>query len=170
LGAGWAAIEAFREIGIDGLRLRWPNDILVGRRKLAGLLVEQYQPETAVIGVGINVGNRPVSVDRSLNGLTVSIQELSTRPVSTNEVTPLVLKAFRRLQAMIEQDRFPEIVADINNRWGEPRRVELSLNGQPSPKAGFFRSVDENGRLNFTDDAGQSLVLEASQVALLREL
>lgn len=170
LGAGWAVIEALRAIGIEGLRLRWPNDVLRGPEKLAGLLVEQYRPETAVIGVGINIANQPVAVDPALAGRTVGINRLAAKTVALEEVAVLVLKAFRRLQSMIEENRFPEVVADINQRWGEPRRVELTLNPHNQPLLGHFRSVDAEGRLNFIGDDGNSLVLEASQVALLREL
>lgn len=170
LGAGWAVIEALRELGIEGLRLRWPNDILHGRRKLAGLLVEQYQPETAVIGVGINIANRPDTLEATLAGHTIGVTELATRPVTLAEIARLTLGAFRRLQTLVEQDRFAEIVSDINFRWGEPRRVQLTLNSRPEPLTGYFRGVDPEGRLSFTDDQGNALTLEASQVALLREL
>jgi BirA family biotin operon repressor/biotin-[acetyl-CoA-carboxylase] ligase len=169
LGAGWAVIEALREIGISGLRLRWPNDILHGRRKLAGLLVEQYQPETVVIGVGINIDNRPDSLDSNLTGHTIGVTELAERSVLLDEITRLTLRAFRRLQALVERDRFAEIVTDINTRWGEARPVQLTLNGQPKPLNGYFRGVDPEGRLSFTDDLGTTHILEASQVALLLE-
>ena len=170
LGAGWAVIEALREIGVTGLRLRWPNDILAGRRKLAGLLVEQYQPETVVIGVGINISNRPDAVESSLVGRTIDVKELAARTVSLQEIVRLTLGAFRRLQNMVEQDRFAEIVTDINTRWGEARPVQLSLNSRPEPLNGYFRGVDPEGRLSFIDDHGTSHTLQASQVALLREV
>lgn len=170
LGAGWAVINALRKIGITGPRLRWPNDILVGRRKLAGLLVEQYQPGTVVIGVGINIANRPDTIEASLNGHTIGVAELASSPISLDEITHLTLSAFRRLQSLIEHDRFNEIVTDINTRWGEARRVQLTLNHQPEPLAGHFHGVDPEGRLSFTDDLGTTHTLDASQVALLREL
>ena len=170
LGAGWAVIEALREIGINGLRLRWPNDILAGRRKLAGLLVEQYQPETVVIGVGINIANRPDSLDSNLTGHTVGVAELAERFVLLDEIARLTLGAFRRLQALIDQGRFAEIVTDINTRWGEARPVQLTLNSRPEPLNGFFRGVDPEGRLSFIDDLGTTHILEASQVALLKEV
>jgi BirA family biotin operon repressor/biotin-[acetyl-CoA-carboxylase] ligase len=170
LGAGWAVIEALRDIGVDGLRLRWPNDILADHRKLAGLLVEQYQPETVVIGVGINVANHPDTIEPSLVGRTIDVKELASRTVSLEEITRLTLSAFRRLQALIEQDRFAEIVADINNRWGDARPVQLSLNNQTETVSGYFRGVDPEGRLDFVDNLGTAYSLEASQVALLREV
>jgi len=152
LGAGWAVIEALRGIGI------------------AGLLVEQYQPETVVIGVGINIANRPEVIESSLAGRTIDVKELAGRAVSLPEVTRLTLGAFRRLQNLVEQDRFAEIVADINTRWGEARPVQLSLNSRSEPLNGYFRGVDPEGRLSFTDDGGTPHTLEASQVALLREI
>jgi BirA family biotin operon repressor/biotin-[acetyl-CoA-carboxylase] ligase len=59
LAAGWAIVAALKELGAHGLRLRWPNDIMAGHRKLAGLLVERYRNDTAVVGIGLNVFNSP---------------------------------------------------------------------------------------------------------------
>jgi BirA family transcriptional regulator, biotin operon repressor / biotin---[acetyl-CoA-carboxylase] ligase len=46
--------------GLSGLdvRLKWPNDLLIGERKLAGILVEKVQ-DAAVVGIGLNVSIRP---------------------------------------------------------------------------------------------------------------
>lgn len=170
LGAGWAMIEALREIGVEGLRLRWPNDILAGRRKLAGLLVEQYQPETVVIGLGLNLTNRPGEADPALDASTIGLAELAPRSPSIDEAARMALGAFRRLQSLVEQDRFPEIARDINARWGEARLVELTLNGRSEPVSGYFRGVDPEGRLDFMEHGGGPLLIEAAQVALLREV
>lgn len=50
--------EALAGLGAEGIALKWPNDVIVGRRKLAGLLVEGGYSEGgvfAVVGIGINV-------------------------------------------------------------------------------------------------------------------
>jgi BirA family biotin operon repressor/biotin-[acetyl-CoA-carboxylase] ligase len=63
--------------GIDA-RIKWPNDVLVGGRKIAGILIEaRTQDDLAflLIGVGINV--EPVADDARPNA--VSISEVSTR-------------------------------------------------------------------------------------------
>jgi len=39
--------------------MRWPNDVLIGNRKLAGLLIDQFAPELAVAGIGVNLRNSP---------------------------------------------------------------------------------------------------------------
>jgi BirA family biotin operon repressor/biotin-[acetyl-CoA-carboxylase] ligase len=53
LAVGVAVVEGLETLGIDGLALKWPNDIWRHRRKLAGLLVE-VNADTVVIGVGLN--------------------------------------------------------------------------------------------------------------------
>lgn len=59
LVAGVAVAEALRALGFDAVGLKWPNDLVAGGRKLAGLLVEgggEYAgPVHAVVGIGINV-------------------------------------------------------------------------------------------------------------------
>jgi biotin-(acetyl-CoA carboxylase) ligase len=92
------------------------------------------------------------------------------RRPSVDEITRLALSAFRRLQTLIEQNRFSEIVDDINARWGEARRVELVLTGRAEPVSGYFRGVDPEGRLSFMEHGAGPLILDASQVALLREI
>lgn len=57
LVAGVALLDMLRDMGIRNTRLRWPNDLLVGRSKLAGILVERPSDHMAVIGIGVNVFN-----------------------------------------------------------------------------------------------------------------
>ncbi|MCD9005697.1 bifunctional biotin--[acetyl-CoA-carboxylase] ligase/biotin operon repressor BirA [Luteimonas sp. XNQY3] len=62
LVAGVAVVEALRALGIEAVRLKWPNDLVVdvgGLRKLGGILVEgggeHAGPVRAVLGIGVNV-------------------------------------------------------------------------------------------------------------------
>jgi BirA family biotin operon repressor/biotin-[acetyl-CoA-carboxylase] ligase len=59
LVAGLAAREALADCGIDGIGLKWPNDLVAGGAKLGGILVEAggeaHGPCHAVVGIGINV-------------------------------------------------------------------------------------------------------------------
>jgi len=54
--AGTAVAEALSEAGVAALRVKWPNDVLVDGRKVAGLLAEAHLGEGfAVLGLGLNV-------------------------------------------------------------------------------------------------------------------
>lgn len=52
----------------NGARIKWPNDILVGKAKLAGILLERAQ-DAVVIGVGINVTGFPAKLERPVTSL-----------------------------------------------------------------------------------------------------
>lgn len=58
LAAGVAVVRALQDIGVQDARLKWPNDVLLAGRKLAGILVElssERRGMLAVIGIGINL-------------------------------------------------------------------------------------------------------------------
>ncbi|MCB5189126.1 biotin--[acetyl-CoA-carboxylase] ligase [Methylobacillus arboreus] len=59
LAAGLALVRTLHQYGLQEARLKWPNDILVGERKLAGILIELQGdmdgPSAAVIGIGLNL-------------------------------------------------------------------------------------------------------------------
>lgn len=59
LAAGVATLRALKRLGVDGLSLKWPNDLMRGDAKLGGILIdlrgEAAGPATVVVGIGINV-------------------------------------------------------------------------------------------------------------------
>jgi BirA family biotin operon repressor/biotin-[acetyl-CoA-carboxylase] ligase len=59
LVVGLAVMQTLRELGISGAGLKWPNDVLVGQKKIAGILLELVGDPAdvchVVLGVGINV-------------------------------------------------------------------------------------------------------------------
>ncbi|MDX2438749.1 MAG: biotin--[acetyl-CoA-carboxylase] ligase [Acidobacteriota bacterium] len=67
--AAAAALSAVNTVGIADARIKWPNDILVAGRKLAGMVVFARHGETnwATVGLGLNIATTPVLDDA--NGL-----------------------------------------------------------------------------------------------------
>lgn len=59
--AGLALADALEAHAPDGLRLRlkWPNDVLIGRAKVAGILLESAGPARVIVGTGVNIASRP---------------------------------------------------------------------------------------------------------------
>lgn len=72
LVAGACLVRAMKLNGVAEVAVKWPNDVLVGSRKLAGILTEIDQRGQAIVGVGINV--RPW--DRELSRARISLDEL----------------------------------------------------------------------------------------------
>jgi BirA family biotin operon repressor/biotin-[acetyl-CoA-carboxylase] ligase len=73
-----AVAEAVGDLTGVGVRLKWPNDVLVGERKLAGVLAESVVGPApfVVLGLGVNVGQRSDDWPPELAGHAVSLAEL----------------------------------------------------------------------------------------------
>lgn len=171
LAAGWALIEALAELSPADLRLRWPNDILCGPRKLAGLLVERHTADTAVVGIGLNVFNSPESATPALRGATTRLADLAPLGDHTlDDIAALVLHSLARAHALLLDGQFPRLATDLNRAWATPRLVALTLAGQPAACIGRFLGIDSRGHLLLADRAGTTHTYDATRVALLREL
>jgi BirA family biotin operon repressor/biotin-[acetyl-CoA-carboxylase] ligase len=73
--AGLAAASAVRAEAAVDVRLKWPNDLLVGSEKLAGVLAESWE-DAIVVGLGINISQR----ERDLPGPAATSLSLAARP------------------------------------------------------------------------------------------
>jgi BirA family biotin operon repressor/biotin-[acetyl-CoA-carboxylase] ligase len=168
IAVGLAVCDALRKLGVPSLRMRWPNDLLVNDRKLAGLLIDQFTPGLAVAGIGINVFNRPEAHHPLLRNQTVRLADVVSRPPPLRDLAALVLAELRGTIGKIEAGSFAALLPRVNQLWGRPRRVELEM--EDGKCAGIFNGVDAGGRLILSNDLADSIEYEPWQVRHLTEL
>ncbi len=168
MAVGLAVCDALRGLGIQSLRMRWPNDLLVKDRKLAGLLVDQFMPGLAVAGIGINVFNQPEASEPLLKNQTTRLADILPEPPSLQDLTALVLTELRRIVTRMEEGSFEALLPLVNKLWGRPRRVELDLDGVK--RQGRFEGVDAGGRLILSDNSAEAIAYEPWQVRHLMEI
>jgi BirA family transcriptional regulator, biotin operon repressor / biotin---[acetyl-CoA-carboxylase] ligase len=136
--------------------IKWPNDVWVRGRKLAGILVEgRPQEGWAVLGVGVNVGTaefppalRETATSLRLEGVDAGAEDILER----------VLEALERW--------LPRPVGEVLAAW----RERDALLGRPvrwANGSGVGRGVDETGAL-LVDTAAGRVVLQAGEVHLER--
>ena len=127
LAVGWSIRSALRGLGAADLRLRWPNDLMAGRRKLGGILVEQGGPDTLLVGVGLNVHNRPWAADPALVGNAGRLADVVVaRSLPDYErLAGLLLEAIRAAHEEFSRVRLAGLVSRINECWGDAVAVEL---------------------------------------------
>ncbi|GAA4677693.1 biotin--[acetyl-CoA-carboxylase] ligase [Nocardioides nanhaiensis] len=156
LMTGYAVAKALRAGGVEA-GVKWPNDVLVGDRKLAGILVERIetpQGPAAVVGVGINVGmaaeELPVPEATSLQ---VEQGEAADRTDLLVEVLSGVREAYDAWQAGGElgAQRLAESYAEACVTVGQQVRVELP-GGETLE--GTAVGIDAEGRLQVQPAAG----------------
>ena len=134
LAAGLAVCDALRSIGLQQFRLRWPNDVLVGDRKLAGLLVDQFVPGLAVAGIGINVSNHPDSLDPALKNHFVRLADLLAAPPDLGRLTQMVLASLRRVVTEMHDHGFASLLPRLNPLWGRPAPGRIGFGWRPPPR------------------------------------
>jgi BirA family transcriptional regulator, biotin operon repressor / biotin---[acetyl-CoA-carboxylase] ligase len=147
LAVGVALCEALEPFaGEQPVQLKWPNDIMVRGRKLAGILIEvpPGSPPRAVIGVGLNVG--PLDqAPPEVQAKAISLSELEWEP----DRVLLLEKLLKRLgQVLRELGTDPVNLAD---RWRhysflDGRHVEIELPGGGRVE-GLAQSIDDQGAL-----------------------
>jgi BirA family biotin operon repressor/biotin-[acetyl-CoA-carboxylase] ligase len=160
--------DALRSLGVNELRVRWPNDVLVGQRKLAGLLIDHFGPDRSVVGVGINVTNHPEQQAGDLAGQVARLADLASNTPTLEQLTRTVLTSLEKTLALLEM-RGPEVLLPrINALWETSPEVQLDLDGAMC--TGQFQGVDDAGRLLLRIATGETIFYEPHQVRLLREL
>jgi BirA family transcriptional regulator, biotin operon repressor / biotin---[acetyl-CoA-carboxylase] ligase len=92
LAVGVALIRALNSLGVNDAQLKWPNDVLIEGKKLAGILIELQGdlegPSAAVIGVGFNL-NLPKNVLASIDQPAIDL--VSAMPTNESEIDQNIL-------------------------------------------------------------------------------
>jgi BirA family biotin operon repressor/biotin-[acetyl-CoA-carboxylase] ligase len=149
LAAGLAAANAIFVASQLKVDLRWPNDLLVGDRKVGGILVESKTDGNGalfvVIGIGINVHQR--SFDPAHSTPATSLDLESGRHISRQALLIALLESLQRETCGLHD---PVVVAAIPSRitlastWLWNRPVEVH---GPQACVGVTRGLDSNGFL-----------------------
>lgn len=161
---GLAAVAAVRRM-VDPdvavtVGLKWPNDVLLGERKLAGILAQRVSDRDAVVvGMGLNVAWAP-------EGAAALGAHASDAYASDGRVTPA-----RVLMAVLEElDALPSVIAgqyrDTLVTLGRTVRVELP--GGADALDARAVDVDDAGRLVVVDADGVRRHLDVGDIVHLR--
>jgi BirA family biotin operon repressor/biotin-[acetyl-CoA-carboxylase] ligase len=146
--AGLAVRDAAAEIvGDVGVSLKWPNDVLYGGKKLAGLLCERVS-KADLIGVGVNVNNDPLKAPAALRGQITSLAAIAGRAIDINETLIALARHLHRAMSR----RGDRLFVETLNRYDEHhalvgRKVSVVEAGSGRVVSGRCAGLDSNGRL-----------------------
>ena len=183
MACGLAAVEAVEEVAGVSADLKWPNDVLIGARKVAGILTEMStigeEVEFLVVGMGLNVNLEPaalapagsspeerqaLSQDPSLRAVAAratSLQVESGRRISRLELLWRFLDRFECWYA-----RIPE-AHTLHRAWSNRmclrgRRVQVEISGETI--IGRVAGVDAYGALLLELESGEQRRIVAGDV------
>ncbi len=170
LAVGWAVREALLALGAQGLRLRWPNDLMIGPRKVGGILVEQAGPDTLVVGIGLNVTNQPWGAAPELREIACSLAEAVAGEVPGRRVMiAALLDALHRAFVAFDRDGFAGMITRLQSAWGEPRVVALELAGTAAIR-GRFAGIAPSGNVELIGPDGTHISVPEHHIVRLREV
>jgi BirA family biotin operon repressor/biotin-[acetyl-CoA-carboxylase] ligase len=171
LVAGLAVCDCLKDLGVGGICLKWPNDVMSPEGKLAGILVETKNTELrhlhAVIGIGINIHHDSVVKAKVEQPIT----DLGSMMGSNPDRTLLSAKLLSALSYELEKmDRFG--FSDYVQKWNkQDAYMGCAVIGMVGDKKiqGRGLGVDDTGAYRVRDDNGRTHRLISGEVRLRRE-
>lgn len=158
LAAGLALIEAVdTAVPAQALMLKWPNDLMLLGRKLAGILLERSGNRIAV-GFGLNLASAPALPDRQAASLSAA--------VTPQAFAPLLAGSFSRLLDLWRASQ-PELLAQAWLAKAHPLGTQLTVHsGKDDTVTGRFAGLERDGALRLAVGGGAVEIVRAGDVAL----
>jgi len=163
LVAGIAALDVLQSyLPGENLQLKWPNDVLVGQAKLAGLLLER-EGDAVVIGVGANIATHPADLDRP----ATSLAALDGKIVPVRDVVEAMAESFSHWLNIWRGEGVARIAAAWAAR-AHPLGTPLAADtGDQQHLVGVFDGLDGTGALRLRLADGSISVIHAGDVFLV---
>jgi BirA family biotin operon repressor/biotin-[acetyl-CoA-carboxylase] ligase len=164
--SGVAVVEAVRAVAELPALVKWPNDVLVDGRKLAGILVERAADGAVIVGIGVNVSTRP----EELPIPTATSVQIAGGAADRESLVKEVLRAFeRRYVVFRDAGGSPESVLSAYREVCETigHEVEVQLPDGESVR-GNAVAVDDGGMLVVRGADGAERAWSAGDVVHVR--
>ena len=154
--AGLAAHKAIQEVTALTVDLRWPNDLLIGDRKVGGILVEALPDSprggAVVAGIGINLHQQrfPSGLATEPTSLDMETGRETSRQMLLIELLQSLDREVKLLSSPAQITAIPSRIAAIST-WVEGRRVEVH---GPQACTGVTAGLDARGFLRVRTATG----------------
>jgi len=161
LALGLAVQESIAQVCNIHADLRWPNDLLIGPRKCAGILT-QLDGDRVLAGIGINVNH--AGLPQELDGIATSLRLATGRLHSREELLCAVAAGVDRMISLLETEGSSPVLAlfTAQSSYARGRRVHVDLPG--NPLTGTTAGLTADGYLLLDGDDGRRHTILAGGV------
>ena len=151
-----SAVEVLTQLGFSP-RLKWPNDILLSDKKVAGLLCETttfFETLFVVLGIGINI-NMPKQALSQIDRPATSLFAESGKHFNLEAIIQLLHKQFSVNLITFFDKGFTPFLPKYQNKIATTIYQKIYFHGNNKIWEGFFHSIGSNGSLNLILTSGE---------------
>ncbi len=170
LQAGVACAKALiRASGLEA-RIKWPNDIFIHGKKVAGILAEMEaegsEVHFVILGVGVNVNGTSEEIPPYLRGLATSLKMEGGRPFSRAVVAAELLEELEKEYELFLREGFSPRLREEWNRLSWIYQKSGTVKVMDQEIQGQALGLDEDGALLWVDLEGKMRRLIAGDITL----
>jgi BirA family biotin operon repressor/biotin-[acetyl-CoA-carboxylase] ligase len=163
-----AGLKAIKRVAGVNAMIKWPNDLYVGAKKLAGVLTEfsvrEKKVDWAVLGMGMNVGWHP-EVPQGSGAPATSLLEETGQPVSRNELLVEILKGFEALYRDVLRGSMEALYDEWNHKCLVLGKAVV-IESDTERIEGRALRIDDCGALIIEDAKGDQRRILTGEVSL----
>jgi BirA family transcriptional regulator, biotin operon repressor / biotin---[acetyl-CoA-carboxylase] ligase len=163
-----AVTDALADLGVEA-EIKWPNDVLIQRRKTAGILVEAHWQgehlEAIILGIGVNVAREAAPPDEAVIFPAGSIEHVLDRPVDRLTLLRAILERILFWRERLGDREFMQVWNARLAYKDEWVRISGLAEDQPQLE-GKVLGLDASGGLRLVDERGQVTCLQTGELHL----
>jgi len=166
LTAGYSVANGIEACTGKATELKWPNDVLLDRKKVSGVLIETFAMDNVcegiIVGIGINVNQS--SFPDKIRDIAISLKQVCGNDISRTELFFNVIQELENNYFRIQKSELPDVIFEWKQKCPA---INTAVVVQPNNRnvKGFFSDIDDMGRMIVQlEGGGQVAVTSNDQV------
>ena len=151
LASALAVADAILDSTAIQCRLKWPNDILIGEKKVAGILCESVGAQPApiiVIGIGINVNGRPEDFPEDLRKTAATLSGKREQPIDRTGLVSALMNRLEDRIALVSPQTAQDLLDAYRVRCSTLGQLVRAVLGENHAIEGVAEAVGVDGSLH----------------------
>jgi len=156
--------------GLEG-KIKWPNDIVLGGKKICGILTEMEMKDNkvwyVVVGIGVNVHNTqfPEEIAFKATSVDIELQKQSGEKGHRSEITKAIWESFKKYYNIFIKTQDMSGLKEEYERYLANLNERVRIEAQENSYEAIARGIDDRGQLIIEVD-GQQQIISTGEVSV----
>jgi len=160
-----SAAKILEQLGFKP-ELKWPNDVLLSKKKVAGILAETTPLSDQlcmIVGIGVNI-NMPAETLNLIDRPATSLSVEAEKPLDVEDVLLLLQNQFQRDLELFFAEGFHPFLDDYRGRMNIDGLTSVRFDDNRAVWEGIIKRVDEDGSLVMELPSGETKTFIAGEI------